>query len=187
MFLQWMWGSEWSGSASGAAAAAVCVCVEQGNALGYWRGEVARLGLARFSQWPASLRIVSLPPPPSSNTLFHLPPCFPTAHRSQTGASSGSRASVHEEVGIARNGVIHPSSKGRIAWDLVLGLFILYTVFVVPYRISFLQVRGPSGPCWWHHAHPCPSTPPYCLLFGLSGCAQCAQLSMFVYTLGPLL
>ncbi len=51
-----------------------------------------------------------------------------------------SRDVFQEEVGIAKNGVIHPSSKYRVAWDLLLGLLIVYTVFVVPYRISFLQV-----------------------------------------------
>ena len=46
-----------------------------------------------------------------------------------------------EVVGISKEGIIHPSTRFRLMWDIVLGLLIVFTVVVVPYRIGFNQVR----------------------------------------------
>lgn len=66
-------------------------------------------------------------------------------HARQEIMSEQAKAVKHRRVGAdvevigITNGVIHPSTGVRTAWDLVLGVFVVFTVLVVPYRIAFSQ------------------------------------------------
>lgn len=37
--------------------------------------------------------------------------------------------------------VLHPACTFRLSWDMLMTLFIVYTVIEVPFRIGFAQVR----------------------------------------------
>jgi hypothetical protein len=102
------------------------------------------------------------------------------------------QAAKHRRVGLdvevigIHNGVIHPSTTFRTVWDLVLGVFVVFTVLVVPYRIAFSQVcgtpqGGPSFPV--EHRRPpslctlAPFPPPPVEHFvGARGTALCSAL-----------
>lgn len=48
-------------------------------------------------------------------------------------------AAAKKEVELKRSRTIDPQSKRKIAWDLLCGLFIMHSVCVIPWRISFEQ------------------------------------------------
>jgi hypothetical protein len=55
-------------------------------------------------------------------------------------ARSLSSGSMNRHCG-RRHRALDPASRPRNAWSGVVALFIVYTIVIVPYRISFLQVR----------------------------------------------
>jgi hypothetical protein len=56
-------------------------------------------------------------------------------------AEAGRDRGPNTEVISMQGGVLHPSSGMRTGWDILLGLLVVFTTLVVPYRIGFKQVR----------------------------------------------
>lgn len=41
--------------------------------------------------------------------------------------------------------LVHPLNKWKVRWDLMVGIFVLYTVVVVPYRVGFPSSKKSEG------------------------------------------
>lgn len=70
---------------------------------------------------------------PSSATDKHGSNAVATVHH-HTAAEPDESKERHLPDGSYK---IHPDDKRKIAWDLVIGLMIVYSTIMVPFRISF--------------------------------------------------